>query len=118
LKPKNNKATLSRDPLRLCGKMARCIIFWAEILGVIKNFHPTFDYYASPECLDYVHDWSVIPEHLDVDTLGRTADFEEARIWVEAEDIMWTVTVLDTRYTCYYTQLSQFANQLLQGQRQ
>lgn len=117
LKPKNTRAALSRDPLLLCGLACRVLVFWAEILGVIQVFHPDFEYYAETEDDRCIHDWGQIPEHLDVEALGRTVAFEEPRIWVESDDILWTVIVLDTRYTGYYTQLSQFANQLSQGRR-
>lgn len=118
LKPKNTRAVMSPDPLLLCGKLARVVVFWAEIIGVVLRFHPQFAHYGEPDATDYIADWTEIPEYLNVEDLGRSVKFDEARIWVEHEDIMWSVTVLDTRHSCYYTQLSQFANQLSRGRKQ
>lgn len=104
--------------LKLCGMSCRCLIFWAEILGVITEFSPAYEYFGDMDSADFIHDFEPIPEYVLLSQLGKLAPkFEEARIFVEPEDIMWSVTVADIRYNCCYSSITNFANLLAQERK-
>lgn len=101
--------------LLLCGLGCQSIVFRAEILAVVTDFNADYAHFGDMEHVDFMHDYDPVPEYITPEQLGTlAAKFEEPRIYIEYEDIMWSVTVNDTRYSCCYSSINIFANLLAQ----
>ncbi len=105
------------EQLRLRGLGCQSIVFRAEIIAVVMGFNEDYRRFSdhTDDNEHFIHTFDVIPEYVKASQLGVLAPkFEEPRIYIEHEDIMWSVTVDDIRYSCYYSSINQFANLLAQ----